>query len=1031
MFEEERIAEIIKQVKKLAYSQEIKLDGFFMAKVGGETKPNPQIEAVLSWKCTENGNLWGGHNEYFVFRGSITIPKEMAGKKVLFSLLTGKEGEWDATNPQFTVYVDGKLRQGFDVNHHAILLSENALENETHTVFLSSFTGIQNYSLQFLPSLMVEDPDILDYYYNLRVPYDTAMILEPSDENYRKIMPNLQKAVIMLDLRRPYSKEFYESIKKSNEFLKDCFYKENPENAPFVDCVGHTHIDVAWLWTTRVTRDKAVRSFSTALELMKKYPEYIFMSSQPQLYQYVKEDAPEIFEEIKKKVKDGRWEAEGGMFLEPDCNLPSGESLIRQFFVGKKFFQNEFDYNSRILWLPDVFGYSAALPQIMKKCGIDYFMTTKISWNEINKMPYDTFYWRGIDGTKILSYFITTRDYVSSTRDTKTSNEFCTDISTNYNGYINPSEIMGAWQRYQQKNLSEHVLCSYGYGDGGGGPTEEMLEVEKRLSHGLPGCPITKNSKAIDFFDHLKEDTKNKNVPIWSGELYLEYHRGTYTSMAENKKNNRKAEFALTNAESLGVLAENLGETYPWKIMDNCWEKVLRNQFHDILPGSAVKEVYEDSRKEYGEVFCDLKKASQKFLETIEENLSGNYIYNPNGVSVTGILETENPKGKDLSNQTSADGKYLIYSGQVPLKGMKKIEDCKENFCSVFISENEIKSPYADIKFNAKGQIVSWMDLENNRELLKPGSKANVLRAYDDRPHKYDNWNIFDYYKEIYWDIDCLISSKVTENGPVRYALEFSWKYLDSIISETICVYPFTQRVDFKFHTDWNESQTLLKALFPVEMNTDEATFDIQYGNVVRKTHENTSWDTARFESCMHKWIDLSEGGFGVSFLNDCKYGVSVSENEVGISLIKCGNYPNPDADRGIHEAVYSVYPHEGTWKEAETVNEAYALNNPLIPVFGKAKEQKMEEMKNFLTSDAENVSFDVLKPSEDGKGYIVRYYEYKNRRSTFQLNLFQKAKQIWKTDMLENSRDLLKENSDSISLEILPYAIDTIKIIF
>ena len=372
------------------------------------------------------------------------------------------------------------------------------------------------------------------YYYDISVPYHTACLLDEEDRDFITIINTINQSVNLLDFRKEGSPEYYESLARAQQYITEEFYEKRcgTKDRPTICCVGHTHIDCAWLWTLRVTQDKAVRSFSTVLELMRQYPEYKFMSSQPLLYQFVKKNAPEIYEEIRERVREGRWETEGAMFVEADCNLSSGESLVRQILYGKRFFKEEFGKDNVVVWLPDVFGYSAALPQIMKKTGIPYFMTTKINWNEFNRMPYDTFMWRGIDGTEILTHFMPTRDYKDTADNANRTNFF-----TTYNGFINPSQVKGSWKRYSQKYLNQETLMACGYGDGGGGTTREMLENQRRLSKGIPGCPNTRMSHVTEFFEKLEQDIcQNPYLPVWSGELYLEYHRGTYTTMARNKR---------------------------------------------------------------------------------------------------------------------------------------------------------------------------------------------------------------------------------------------------------------------------------------------------------------------------------------------------------------------------------------------------------------------------------------------------------------------------------------------------------------
>ena len=1020
MFTVNRIGEITNQLSQLRYPDSISVPGWKMQIRQGESRPDPAIMEG-EWTDIPPSGIWGGDREYRVFREKVVIPAHFHGKCVDFQLLTGQEGQWDATNPQFSVYVNGVLRQGFDVNHTALRLTDNAVAGATYDLFLSAFTGTQNFHLQFNSTLRTVDPVTEKLYYDLLIPWQVLCLLEKDDPAYLELAEILTGAVNLLDLRKPGSKAYYESVEDAEALLTQSLYTNPRESAATVCCVGHTHIDVAWLWTLAVTQDKAVRSFSTVLELMKRYPEYRFMSSQPQLYQYVKKNAPEIYAQIKERIAEGRWEAEGGMFLEADCNLTSGESLVRQFLYGKRFFKQEFGVDNRILWLPDVFGYSAALPQIMKKSGIRYFMTTKISWNATNKLPYDSFFWKGIDGTKILTHFIPARDYVRP--GTNSGNT----TFTTYNGELNPLQMKGAWQRYQQKNLNNQVLCSYGYGDGGGGPADWMLESQRRLSYGIPGCPRTKQSSALEFFNQLNQDLEGKKVPIWSGELYLEFHRGTYTSMARNKKWNRRGEFALTNLESGALLAEQL-LTAEYPKLQEYWEILLRNQFHDILPGSSIFEVYEDSKAEYQKLFRFTAAAEQHYLSGIAEQVGRTIVWNPNGQILSGFVELPHSEGRKHIQQT-AEGTYLAWAQNIPAKGYAVLEDAAPAAGPVEISTDRVDTPYAAITLNSKGQITSWFDKTAQRQLLQQGQYGNVLMTYEDKPFDFDNWELQDYYREKFWPVEELISTEVVENGPFRYALKLQWQYQDSIITEILYFYPNSPRVDIRFSTDWKEEQILLKALFPVEMNTTEATFEIQYGNVKRSTAVNTSWDQARFEVCHHKWMDVSEGGYGVSFLNDCKYGVSVEENVVGLSLLKCGKYPNPHADREYHEAVYSVFPHSGSWQEAGTVQEAYLLNNPLHAYVSHSGSNALPQRFSLVEHSHRNIMIECVKKAEDGQDTIIRLYEFENRRTDVHLHLHQKAARIWLCNLLEEQEVLLAENSQDFVVPAEPFGIVTIRV--
>ena len=1022
MFTVKRIGEILKQLSELRYPQSIALNGWKMQIRSSESRPEPVV-ADDKWLDVPDSAFWGGDQEYRVFAGKAVIPESFHGKYVEFQLLTGREGYWDATNPQFSVYVDGVLRQGFDTNHTEVKLSENAVAGTCYDLFLSAFTGTQNFHLQFKPSIRTLDPVTEKLYYDLLIPWQVISLLNKEDPAYLEVAEILTNAINLLDLRKPGSDCYYRSVQAVDQYLKSTLYNTPRSSPATICCIGHTHIDVAWLWTLAVTQDKAVRSFSTVLELMKQYPEYRFMSSQPQLYQYVKKNAPEIYAQIKDRIAEGRWEPEGAMFVEADCNLSSGESLVRQILYGKQFFKEEFGAENQILWLPDVFGYSAALPQIMKKSGLKYFMTTKISWNGYNKMPYDTFFWKGIDGTKILTHFISTRNYVKPGTDVSTTNT----IYTTYCGELNPLQMMGTWQRYQQKNLRTEALCSFGYGDGGGGPAKWMLESQRRLAYGIPGCPKTRIASSLEFFQKLEQDLSSKKTPIWSGELYLEFHRGTYTSMARNKKWNRRAEFALTNLETEALLAEKFAlENYP--DLKEYWEILMRNQFHDILPGSSIGEVYEDSKSEYHKLLSHTSVLQHKYMTHIAQQVGQPIVWNPNGQRMSSFVELEKDIGMKHIQKT-AQGTYLVWAENIPAKGYSVLEDVSPQLGDVSITAQKVDTPYATIEFNTNGHISSWFDKKAQRQILQEGQCGNVLMTYEDKPFEYDNWELQEYYREKFWPVDKLVHTEVVENGPFRYGLKQQWQYQDSTITEVLYFYGNSPRVDIHFTADWKEDQLLLKMLFPVAVNTTEATFEIQYGNVKRSTAVNTSWDQARFEVCHHKWMDVSEGDFGVSFLNDCKYGISVEENVVGLSLLKCGLYPNPQADREIHNAVYSILPHMGSWQEAETVKEAYLLNNPLQAYVGASGQQALPQRFSMLDHDHRNIMIESMKKAEDGKDTIIRLYEFENKKTDIHLRFPQQAKRVWLCNLMEEKEMILAENSKEVFVSAEPFGIITLRV--
>lgn len=1039
----ERVGKLIETIGEMIYEEKIPVREYRMKKTDGR-ELNPEGLDVAEWEVMTNRQIWGGHREYYYFYTEFTVPERMKGRQLVYELRTGREGEWDALNPQFLVYVNGTVKQGFDVNHRETVLTDSAEPDEKFCILLSAFTGDNNFSLLLDSEIKVTGKEIYQYYWDVRVPYEAASLLPADSDDHLVTIQALNESLNLVDLRKPYSEAFYQSIENAEQYLQENYYEKYCGNSKHtVYAVGHTHIDLAWLWTLRTTADKTVRSFSTVLELMRRYPEYKFMHTQPQEYLYVKNNAPEIYEQVKQRVKEGRWQPEGGMWVEADCNLTSGESLVRQFLYGCRFFQKEFNKKCEILWLPDVFGYSAALPQIMKQCGINYFMTTKISWNEFNKMPYDTFMWEGIDGTKVLTHFVPCRDYNAPAVEGGTE----TEHFTTYNGMMNPSQVMGGWQRYSQKDLNPDILMCYGYGDGGGGPTVEMLENQRRLSKGIPGVPKTKQCLPTEFFHELERQVQgNRYLPEWNGELYLEYHRGTYTTMAKNKRYNRKSEFAYENLEFYSVLANRLaGAKYPEEELREGWETILRNQFHDIIPGSSIKEVYDESWEEYEKILGTAEVLIDQMTEAAAGAIEGNrgdvVVFNPNGSSAeslvvlnglsdqTRALETD---GKTFPVQKTEDG-WIAMVDQVPEHGYRVLKQVTEEVgCAgeFEIAVDKVETPFFHFEINEKGQFTSIYDKKADRELLQAGKAGNVLMTYEDRPHNYDAWDINNYYTEKSWEVEETSEIRVIENGPVRGCICVKHPYGNSEIVQYLYFYPDQYRFDIRNEIDWAEDHVLLRGYFPVDIHTNEATFDIQYGNVKRPTHYNTSWDFARFEVCAHKWIDVSEDNYGISVLNDCKYGYSVHDSVIGLTMLKSPSYPNPDADRGHHTFSYSFCLHDGDFRDGDIVSKAYAFNNPCKAVIKQEKtEKRMDTATSLISVDEPNIVIETVKKAENSESLIVRCYECYNRRTKVNMKIGMPVDKVCVVNPLEDQiLEELETKDGIISFVMKPYEIRTLK---
>ncbi len=999
----ETLAALLKE--KIVLS-DTRINDFSYAPCGYKTDNTPPADG---WAPFHAGGHLSGKDRHFWFHFTFKTPTVGEREQVVFHLSTSADGAWDALNPQGLFYANGKTVQGLDINHQDVLLEPNT----DYDAYIYFYIGMidDNFQIEIVPSLQIIDREIEGLYYDFSVPLDALKLFEEEDGEFLEIMRELYAAAQLLDLRDIYSDAFYKSVAAARASLKEAFYTTVREGGPIVNCIGHTHIDVAWLWTLAQTREKTQRSFSTVLNLMKQYPEYQFMSSQPQLYKYLLQQDKETFEELKKAVKAGRWEPEGAMWLEADCNLTSGESLVRQIMYGKRFFKEQFNTDSTILWLPDVFGYSAALPQILRKCGVDTFVTSKISWNDENLLPYDTFMWKGIDGTEIFTYFITAQD--AEKRINKAQNY------TTYVGYIRPSQVLGTWKRYQQKDYNNEVMITYGYGDGGGGPTKDMIEQQRRLSYGLPGLPRTQPESATNMLRRVRENFDKNCVrlgktPRWDGELYLEFHRGTYTSQAHNKLCNRKSELSYQAAESAAFSAHALlGKAYPKQSLQDGWETILLNQFHDIIPGSSIKEVYEDSAKQYEAVLKTAHDAESDAIKALAENVKtdgGVFVYNPNSAPFSG--------------EVIADGKYISVQN-IPGHGYKVVPKT-EAAHSVTLTDGGMENKYYTLKFDDMGRICMLYDKEADRDIVCENGAINEFFVYEDFPFVYDAWEIARYHKDKHWSLGAPVSVEKADEG-ARKGYTFRYTYGKSTLIQTVYLYDDSRRIDFETYVDWHEDHVLLKAEFPMDIHATEASYEVQFGSVKRPNSRNTSWEQAKFEVCAQKWADLSEADYGVSLLNDCKYGHSAVGGTLTLSLLRAPTYPDPTADRGEHRFTYSLYPHNHALA-SDTVHESFALNRPVIALPLGAQDGTLSDEWSLVSSNNSDVIIDTAKMAEDGEELIVRLYSCRNNRAKATLTFGVPVKNAALCTMLEETESEIAVQDNSVSLSLKPFEIVTLK---
>nr|WP_270941488.1 alpha-mannosidase [Romboutsia lituseburensis] len=1025
----------INEIENFRYRDAIELE-YFNTKINEDKDINPEIPSEFDG-VLRLGETWKGRDLYIWMKKVVNIPSDWKDKSIVGIFDFGETGAGNNSGFESLFYLDNKPYQGVDSNHKEVFLPEGSAGCDLELLF-RLWSGLEGGGVPRDQEHRINraqvawlDEKMDDLYYNAIVVLETIQELDQYSSDKVHLTKMLNNTFKLVDWSYPGSESFYISAHEASDYLNSEIDKIDKDSVINVTCIGHTHIDVAWLWRLKHTREKCARSFSTVLRLMERYPEYIFLQTQPQLYEYVKNDYPELYEAIKQKVADGNWEVDGGMWLEADCNIPSGESLVRQILVGSRFIKEEFNKDVEYLWLPDVFGYSWALPQILKKSGINTFMTTKISWNQYNRMPHDTFNWRGIDGSEVLTHFITTPEPWS-----QPGSWFYT-----YNGRLTPKSVKGVWDAYTDKNITSDLLVSYGFGDGGGGVNREMLEYRRRLDK-MPGLPNVKTGKAADYFKCLREKVENTNeyVHTWDGELYLEYHRGTYTSQAYTKMMNRRLELLYRETEWLGTMNSlNIGDwnSYPQADLTKGWKTILRHQFHDIIPGSSITEVYEDTKVEYKEAEKLALYTQDNFKPSLikEDENSWTVINNANWNRCEIVeIETElegnfyDNEGNKLESQRK-NGNYAVKVNNIEGTGFKtiklKVEDIQEDNKSFEYSENKIDTPYYKLKWNEFGQLTSIFDKENNREVLAKGQRGNVLQMFEDKPMAHEAWDIDIYYQEKMREVTDLQSIELIEIGNLKAVVRFNYKYMNTTISQDMVTYVNDRRIDFITNVDWREQKQLLKVAFPVDIRSTMATYDVQFGNVKRPTHWNTSWEMAKFETVAQQWVDLSQRDYGVSLLNDSKYGHDIKDNVIRLTLLKSATHPDPVQDQGEQNFTYSLLPHAGDFIEADTVKAAYELNQPLRAIEGTFKENIPTKMFDFNNA---YVLVDAIKKAEDENMVVVRFHEYAGSRQEVKINSDYNIIGWMETNLMEKPIEELR-NEKEISLTVNPYEIKTIMI--
>jgi alpha-mannosidase len=1034
----EKITQRLALIHNLVYRRRVPLATFRYLELPDPITLPPTTSEVdeNAWEAIVPQSYWGKPGTDFVLRTTFQVPSDWeVDQSIALFLPLGDAGNF--SHPETLAYIDGIPYTACDRHHQEILLRPEWVDGRSHTLTLHGWTGLGDiWNTVPLTRLVMQECAVVqidqptrDFVILARMALDTVKALDTHSPTHGLLLNALNTAFNILDTREPFGDGFYASITPAHIALKEGIARAGAPLAVSLTATGHAHIDIAWLWTLDQARRKAGRTFHTVLYLMEQFPEYHFTQSQPQLYEYIRGDYPELFAAIKTRIAEGRWEPIGGMWVEADCNLSGAESLARQFLLGRTYFRQHFgaDAESPVLWLPDVFGYAWALPQLIKQAGLDYFFTIKLGWNQYNRIPYDSFWWQGLDGSRVLTHFSTAPENGSI-------------YASTYNAPATPESALGAWRNFQQKEAQNDVFMAFGYGDGGGGPTREMLENLREMVH-FPALPQACQRPARDFFRDL-EQKFGTNLPVWNGELYLEYHRGTYTTQSRNKRANRKSEFLLHDAEFLACMATYLDSTYdyPTATFNQAWQLICLNQFHDIIPGSSIGAVYAESQVQYAEIQQMAFQARNSALDVIAARLGGDVLLvNPTSFSrfdpaflpgeFSGGLVRD---GRPLQLQPVIGG-TLIDAGELPPYSVTPL-----TFTAVIPSSPveehaplTLENDHLLVYFNALGNIIRIFDKDNRREVLPAGAVANQLQAFEDRPKFWDAWDIDIYYDDKVYLAEPAVSIQRVASGPLCQTVEIKRKILNSELIQRISLWHHAARLDFETVVNWQERHILLKVAFPVDILSPVATYEIQWGNVQRPTHRNTSWDWARFETCAHKWVDLSEGNYGVSLLNDCKYGHDIQGNVMRLSLLRSPTAPDPEADQGKHRFVYSLLPHAGSW-ESGTVAAAYALNDPIIVY--RAENGKRSSTTNsqtsFLRTASPNIIIETIKRAEDGRGIIVRFYESQRRRGSVTLTAVFPLARVEHTNLLEEPQAQLKPEGNEVTLFVKPYEIVTLRLI-
>lgn len=994
-------------------------------------EPPPAVDE--GWRDAPPGTSWGKPWGSAWFEGHFRVPAEMAGRPVFVRAQTdGIEALLFVNGAPRGIFTHPK--DGADIgNHHTLMAVREAQAGERLELAVEAYAGHPCVGSQPFDtaksqsrypdryprtfggmSVMVRRDDVMDFVFDLDAIVKLVQSL-PDDSFRRGRLVGVLEEVYALVLQDPAvapEEEWRPLLASAREVMRPHLSMPAEPSAARAGLIGHSHMDTAWMWTIDETIRKCARTYSNALNLMEQYPEFTFVQSTPFHAELVRRHYPEIFAGIKERVSEGRWEPNGGMWIECDCNIAGGEAMVRQFLKGISWTREHFRYTPDTFWLPDTFGYSAAIPQIMRGCGLRYFLTTKLTWNETNTFPYDTFRWRGLDGSEVLAHF----------NDIQCRPDPATLRAKIHGG--GSKDFRSVDNFIQHKDVNDRRLISYGMGDGGGGPEFEMIEMAKRCRD-LEGCPRAEHT-TVSRFMHDLEATAIR-PPVFSGELYVEGHRGSLTSMHGIKRGNRRAELALRDAEILGVMGGRGGD------LEALWDTLLVNQFHDILPGTSIPEVHDRAVAELAMIERDARAACREVAGVPSRESLG--VCNTLGWERSGIVALRHvPEGRSPAGLVAQRVRTLDGSDELLCEGLRvgalaaavlDLTDEAPPGTSPFRYDGRtLSGPGVRLEFDESGGIVSFAHGPEGRELCACDGVLNALLLGEDVPEAWDNWDIDEDQKFKMRRQTGLLSREVAADGPLEFRLRSEWRIgRDSRLRQDLIVRPDSPMLRFETEVDWREKHALLKAAFPTSLRPSFARHDIQFGHIERPVERNHRFDAVKFEVCNHKWTDISENRHGAALLNDGKYGISTEGGEMRLTLLKGGLHPDPRGDEGLHRFTYALLPHEGGFSAEAVVRPAYEMNVGLFTGGTFARDSLLEV-------SAPNVVVEAVKPAADGRGYIVRLYEAERSSGSLVMSFGRRPDAVIRCNLLEEDGEPLAVSDLGVRLDFRAFEILSLRVI-